>query len=145
MTTHEIEETRNIEVIRHILTKPDIFPYLIKNQSIDHDISFILDGKSQFFILFSDNLLAGLCIFSPISDKIHMGHIAILPDFRGKTAKDLAIHMLKKYFAENKEIDLVSRIIKENKRSIYFAQSIGFKIFWQNEICKYLILRQQNG
>lgn len=136
-----IEQTDDLNVVRKIIDEPTIKQYLIEDDYLPLNLSFLLERRTKFFILFSDKNVAGLCIFNKISDKIYMGHIAILPKYRGKIGKRLAELMLNHHFALNRYSELVSRIKKDNKKSLYFVLHLGFKIFGQNKDYKYVSIK----
>jgi len=89
------------------------------------------NNKKQLFIgIDKDNNKIGVTRLDEISEELIEVSININPDFRNiGFGESLLFETIKKVFSKKKNIKIVSRILKTNKKSVKLFQKIGFKLY----------------
>jgi len=135
-----VDETKDYKEIVKIINRPDYKEWLIDKDGDVADKD--LDIPNIIYYLFSvDNEVAGFCALRKIYDDVSIADIAILEKFRGKTAKHISNVAINKYILESTCKMLITRINKENKRSLYFAKWLGFVKYLDDDNYIYLRLK----
>ena len=93
-----------------------------------------LKSKNYFFIIKLQNQKVGYLRYERKLDKFEIS-IAIIEKYQNKGLGKQAFHLSK---GKIKARPIISRIIKENKRSIKFFKSINFKKHYETK--KYIVL-----
>ena len=89
------------------------------------------NNKKQLFIgIDKDNNKIGVTRLDEISRELIEVSININPDFRNiGFGESLLFETIKKVFSKKKNIKILSRILKTNKKSVKLFQKIGFKLY----------------
>ena len=120
---------------------------LLKNESEER-----LDNERILYYLMKiDDENAGFCLFlnlshgdpNDINEGCYLADIGILKKFRGKLGFELAKIALNKFLNEIKPERLFGIIKIENKKSLYFAMQIGFKLINKDDV--HYFLEVNNG
>lgn len=121
------------EAIECILFHDSIYRVLFRKTSPKRGDERLFNKNVKYFLFQQDKIPAGVCIFLSLPDKIVEVDIAILPQFRGKSAYKAAASLRDYFLAQNDCVSLKAKIYKDNKRSLYFALALGFQIIGKNK------------
>jgi len=133
-----VEETRDFYTLKNIIHHPAIkYGLLEGKENINDDLN--LDNDDIIYYLFRcEGNICGFCAFLDVDDNCYWCDVAILPDYRGKIgilAGKLAIEV----FNKNKGFEkLITRVKKENRRSLFYAFMCGFRKICSNNDFYYL-------
>lgn len=132
----KIQPSNDRKLIENLFFDKELYSGFVSNKDIKKEQIKLDMIKDKFFILYCDKNPIGLCIFYPIKDKICVVHIGIKNQYRGKIAYKFG-EMLKEALFK-KFLILTAQIRKENKKALYYAIQLGFKLFGGNETYKFL-------
>ena len=104
--------------------------YIYQDEHAKWYFDTLSNNKKQLFIgIDKDNNKIGITRLDEISKELLEVSININPDFRNiGFGESLLFETIKKVFNKKKNIKILSRILKTNKKSINLFKKIGFKL-----------------
>jgi len=149
-------ESRDFKAISDLILHDDISNAIL-SQTTDRDLvkneseERLNNDKVVYYLLKINDENAGFCLFlnlshedkDDIADGCYLADIGILKRFRGKLGFELAKISYNKFLNEIKPERLFAIIKIENKKCLYLALKIGFKLIKKNDV--YYFLEAKNG
>lgn len=104
--------------------------YIYQDEHAKWYFDILSNNKKQLFIgVDKDNNKIGITRLDEINKELLEVSININPDFRNiGFGESLLFETIKKVFNKKKDIKILSRILKTNKKSVNLFKKIGFKL-----------------
>jgi len=140
----EVRRTKNYKVLRKIIFNNEIYPGLLSINPNDESTLFdknpkicnleeyaedVLNNDSMiYYLLEVDQKIAGFCAWMLLGNqKNYAVDIGIYKKFRGKMGYHLGLMSLEKFKREISNDIIYASVKEENKPSLFYSQSMGFK------------------
>jgi len=138
----EIKTIKDIDLIYSIVTHKDIFYDIMQGQT-EIDKKTLSCGDKLFYLLKIDGEIAGIIIITDTKHDFFMVDIGIFIKFRGKSGFKLGEEAIKKYIEKNGYKNIIARIDKSNRKSLFYSIYYGFRKLFEDN--KYYYMRLDYG
>lgn len=119
-----IEQTHNEETIKRIITHPSLWPH-VSEYGQEEFYPVCLDGVLDYWLCSEDDVCYGLYRIDMITSQSREIHTALLPNARGRTAKDLRAMIEQILIAHYKCRTLITKIPSTNRLAVKYAREGG--------------------
>ncbi|MEW5709849.1 MAG: GNAT family N-acetyltransferase [Pseudomonadota bacterium] len=125
-----IERTFDAELVRKILTHPQIYPHVSDDGSPppeEFDPRESVRNDAMYFLVpMAAERPAGLYVIYPHNSIMYEVHACILPEYRGAAAREAARAMVQWVFAHTPCRKLIALVPAFNRLAHQYARRVGF-------------------
>lgn len=132
-------ESRDLTEIKKLIFHEDIHDSIFSDEYTSENAERILDTLKVIYYLFKVNEdIVGYCAFLNTQtivgvDDCYISEVGFIKSFRGKLSYRLSKMAIQKFITEVKPYKLFAPIKHDNRRSLFFALQIGFKIVMRDD------------
>jgi hypothetical protein len=119
------KETRDWELIKRIVTRPTIYPFVSDDFSPTPELWEPIDSPAAHYVLVCDDEILGLWAFYEHSPIVWNVHTCLLPAAYGERARRAAKEMAAWIWANTKCLRLITEVPETNRLALRFARAAG--------------------
>ena len=127
-----ITRTHDAELIKRMVTHPEVYPYLSDDGSPSRDEWQPVINDAVYYVLAArDSSPVGLWMFHPQNSVCYEGHSVVLPEMQGNGA-EIAVMVQVWMFEHTPCQRIIGNAPMCNPRALYYAQKAGMQPFGVN-------------